>query len=126
MTSGSASARWTCPRHWRARRRSPGTCLRAGSGLWPLAGFGLLGLISLVIVVASLARIVIARRAYRNAGGFGAAGGWADGSFTAAPPESSMSPDGYLPSPLSAPPPLAAPQPSPPAPVPPSGVALQD
>ncbi len=95
-------------------------------GIWPLAGFGLLGLISLVIVVASLARIVIARRAYRNAGGFGAAGGWADGSFTAAPQESSMSHDGYLPSPLSAPPPLAAPQPSPPEPVPPSGVALQD
>jgi hypothetical protein len=90
-------------------------------GILPLAGFGLLGLTSLVLVVASLTRIMTTRRSHRDASGFLAAGGWANGSFTAAPQESPMGHDsGYVPSPLSAPPPLAVPQILPPAPVPPA------
>ncbi len=36
-------------------------------GMWPLAGFGLLGLTSLVLVVSSVTRITVARRSRRHA-----------------------------------------------------------
>ena len=100
-------------------------------GIWPLVGFGLLGLMSLILVVASLTRIASVRRSRRHpAGDVGAAGDWAQGSFPMWPEQDSSmgEPGGDAPSPvvapssLAAPPPLAAPLPAPP-PAPPAGPA---
>jgi subtilisin family serine protease len=84
-------------------------------GIWPLAGFGLLGLASLALVVASATRIMAARRPDRGAAAFGPAEAWANGDAAAAPASSAAPGPGYPPAPLSAPP-VPPPADRPPAP----------
>jgi subtilisin family serine protease len=86
-------------------------------GMWSLVGFGLLGLTSLILVVASLIRIASARRSRRYAADdVGAAGDWAPGGSAARPEQESSAgqPGGVAPPPVAAPP-APAPGSSPPS-----------
>jgi subtilisin family serine protease len=81
-------------------------------GIWPLAGFGLLGLLSLILIVGSLTRIIRVRRSVRHAAAaFDAAADWAPAGFRAVPPRQDAAgpPAGYTPLPLDMPAPLSAP-----------------